>query len=427
MNWKQAKNSSRLALTSFAICAAAFFCVPASGQDAPQGPPPTPVRTVAVVEQEIQEHRQVTGDLRAVARSKVATIEQGLVVAFPIEEGDLVKKGDVLARLDDRRIVLELKRITAQAAVAEAVVTMRAAEHERTQRDADTLKELDERRASNPKELADAESDVRVALARKQQAEQDVLALKAEADLLETRLADMAVVAPFDGMIVAKDTEVGQWLGQGDSLAEIVSIGMYDAWLDLPERFAQATQVEGVKIAVEIRAYSQRFAPAAPRIIKEVDETARTFCAVVRVEDKDGRLAPGMSVTGWVPTGKTGKHLLVHRDALMRNEAGFFVYMVSAAPGGHGAPSAPGAPSPPPVAMPVQVDIIFEHDHSVAIRPGPLEVGDQLVTEGNERLYPMMPVAVIGAPPESPVSPAPASSDSHPAEATTPVTAEEGE
>jgi len=350
---------------------------------APAGPPPTPVRAEPVVLREVQEQRQITGNLRALARSRVASIESGLVVECPIEEGDLVKKGDVLARLDDRRLALELLRIEAQSEVAQATLEERRAEVKRSERDFELLSELSERNAGNPKELADAESDLQVARARQLQAERDLTVMKAQTDLLRTRLDDMVITAPFDGVIVVKETEVGQWLGEGEALAEIVSVGEFDAWLDVPQSFAEAVRGPEVKVPIQIRASQLAYPPAKPRIIRQVDPIARTFYLVVRVKDDNDHLAPGMSVTGWVPTGRMAAHLLLPRDALMRNQAGFFVYMVSQRPGGPGQ------------AMPRQVDMLFEYEGFVAIRPGGLQEGDMVVTEGNERLFPMSPVAII--------------------------------
>ena len=356
------------------------------GQDepaAPAGPPPTPVRAAPVVLREVQELRQITGNLRALARSRVASIESGLVVECPIEEGDLVKKGDLLARLDDRRLALEILRIEAQSEVAQATLEERSAEVKRSERDFALLSELSQRNAGNPRELADAVSDLQVALARQLQAERDLTVLKAEADLFRTRLDDMVITAPFDGVIVVKETEVGQWLGVGESLAEIVSVGQFDAWLDVPQSFAEAVRGPEVKVPIQVRASQLAYPPAKPRIIRQVDPIARTFYLVVRVKDDSDHLAPGMSVTGWVPTGQKAAHLLVPRDALMRNQAGFYVYAVSESPVGPGQ------------AVPRQVNMLFEYEGFVAIRPGGLQEGDMVVTEGNERLHPMAAVAII--------------------------------
>ncbi len=65
-----------------------------------QGMPPSSVRVDEARMESVQEMRRVTGNLRAVARSRVATLEEGRVISYRITEGQLVKKCAVLANLD---------------------------------------------------------------------------------------------------------------------------------------------------------------------------------------------------------------------------------------------------------------------------------------------------------------------------------------
>jgi RND family efflux transporter MFP subunit len=357
----------------------------ALAQEQGGGRPPSPVRAATVEKREVGEHRQVTGDLRAVQRSKVASNEEGLVLEYPVTEGQLVEKGDLLARIDARRLQLEMLRLKSQLNVSTAIVTERTAQVGLRQRDYDSLKELSDRGASNPKELADAASELEVAKARKLQAERDVEVLNAAIDLMQTRLDDTVITAPFDGVIVAKHTELGQWLGIGDPVVELVSVGTFEAWLDVPQQYKAAVSRSGVRVSVEVEALKKRYEDISPRVIREVDMSARTFSLVVPLEDAEGLLAAGMSVRGFVPTGKRGEYLLVPRDALLRNEAGFFVYAVMDQPEG------------PSLAAPRPIRAEFEIGDSVAIRPGAVQPGERVIVEGNERLFPMMPVAVTNA------------------------------
>jgi len=357
------------------------------GADAPSaGPPPTPVRVAPVEERELQERRRVTGELRAIARSRVATIEPGLVTALPVEEGRVVTAGDVLATLDGRRLELELSRLAAQQKVATATLAVREAEHELEQRDFDMMSALDERRASNPKELADAESELKIAAARRDAAAQDVAVFGAEMDLVRTRIEDMTIKAPFDGIVVAKHVEVGEWLAEGSALVEIVSVGAFDAWLDVPQRFAGAVLGGSAGVQVTLDASGRSYPAALPSIVPLVDTTARSFSIFLRLEDPEAVLAPGMSVTGWVPTGSRQKYLTVPRDALLRNRIGYYVYVARGRPGG------------PVTATPAQVEVLFEDGDRVAIESRALAPGDRVVIEGNERLHPMMPIAPTEAP-----------------------------
>jgi RND family efflux transporter MFP subunit len=344
------------------------------------GPPPSAVRVGTVERRLLQERRKVTGTLRAVARAKIATIEPGLVVELPVVEGQIVKAGDKLAVLDDRRLKLDVTRLDARRAVAVATEQVRQAELSLEQRDVDALRGLASRGATNPKELADAESMVAIAEARLIAAQRDLEVIAAEAELARTRLSDTVITAPFDGVIISKNTEHGQWVAEGDAIAEMIASGVYHAWLDVPQRFVGHVTAPNAMIHVEIEAAGRFVEPTPPTVVPLVDATARTFNIFVPVADPENQLAPGMSVTGWVPTGARAEHLTLPRDALLRNQAGFFVYVARR--------NGPG----PASAVPVKITVLFEVDDRVAVAAPELDDGDQVVVEGNERLFPMMPI-----------------------------------
>jgi RND family efflux transporter MFP subunit len=248
-------------------------------------------------------------------------------------------------------------------------------------RDLAALRNLGERGATNPKELGDADSRVKIATARLEQAGRDEEAIASQIALLRIRLDDTTVTAPFDGVIVAKHTEQGQWVAEGDPIAEVVSVGAFRAWLDVPQRFTAAVSSAEAEVSVQIEATGRITSPARPTVVRLVDRTARSMQIYFRVDDPDSHLAPGMSVTGWVPTGTRGDFLTIPRDALLRNDAGFFVYAARSASQG------------PSQAVPAGVDVLFYTGRRVAVRTDALHEGDMVVVEGNERLCPMMPIA----------------------------------
>ena len=91
-----------------------------------------------------------------------------------------------------------------------------------------------------------------------------------------------------------------------------------------------------------------------------------------------------MSVRGWAPTDERGPALLLPKNALLRNNVGFYVYVVRDA-----------GPDAPPIVTPQPEDILYPEREHFVIQRGGLNVGDRVVTEGNERLYPTAPVQPI--------------------------------
>ncbi|MHC4422115.1 MAG: efflux RND transporter periplasmic adaptor subunit, partial [Planctomycetota bacterium] len=197
---------------SAGMCAAALIAATllASPCLAQGGPPPAAVTVDPVRLEPVREHRRVTGELRALRRSKVATEEPGLVTEFPVREGRQVAAGDVLARLDSRRLSLELDALKADARAVESLIEERTANKVWRERELELYRQSLERGAANMKEVLDAESEASMARARVTWAERQREVLKARAELLQERLADMTIVAPFDGVVVIRHVELGE-------------------------------------------------------------------------------------------------------------------------------------------------------------------------------------------------------------------------
>jgi RND family efflux transporter MFP subunit len=230
----------------------------------------------------------------------------------------------------------------------------------------------------------DAENEASMARARVNQAARQRDVTAAQAELLEQRLSDMTIVAPFDGIVVARHVELGEWVSEGEAVVELVSTGRIETWLDVPQRFFGAVAGEQVSISVRVEATDQTIIVTKPRVIPVVDPRARSFAVVAVLDNADEKLTPGMSVTAWLPTGQLVEQLTVSKDALLRNTAGAYVYV---ARGGGG--DSPGGPAS---AMPISVEVLFPVGDRMVVTSRDMKAGDQVVVEGNERLFPMMPI-----------------------------------
>ncbi len=342
---------------------------------------PAVVIVDAVRLESVQQHRRVTGELRAVRRSSVATREAGLVIEVPVREGMRVKAGDVLARLDSGILQLEIKRAEADEAAAAGIVDERNANRSWRERELELYKQSAARGASNVKELLDAESTATIARTRVLQAERLAGVAAARVELLKRRLADMTVRAPFDGVVLARRAELGEWVGEGDPLVELVSVGEVEAWIDIPQRYFAAVAQQQIEITISIDSIQERAGADRLRIIPQVDRRSRSFTVVVRFPDHGGRLTPGMSLSAWVPTGGRFDALTVSNDAVLRNDVGAYVYVARG--GGSGTPDQ---------ATPANVRVRFPVDDRIVVESAALQPGDLVVVEGNERLFPGAPV-----------------------------------
>ena len=345
------------------------------------GPPPALVTLGEARLEEIEQVREVTGELRAARRSVLASEEEGRVVAVLVEPGDAVEEGQPLARLEDTHARLELERARATLATRGAAVHEMEEAVAKSRRDLELRQRPYQAEALTETEIADARTAVAAAEARLEQARAELAWAEADVGRAQKRLADMVVEAPFRSRVVIKRTEVGQWLTRGGPVVELIQLDSVDAWLDVPERFIAALGRPGAMVQLRVTATGEVRTAAVAGIVPEADPLSRLFPVRVRLENRDEALKAGMGVVGLVPAGEKRATLTVPKDAILRNDAGAYVY---ANLGG--------------TAQIVRVEPLFGAGDRLALRSERLAPGMQVVVEGNERLFPGQPLIPAGGP-----------------------------
>lgn len=368
------------------ITMAAVLSLSALATAQPSGPPPAMVRVDEARLERVERRREVTGELRAVRRARLAAQEEGLVVRMQIDVGDQVNAGDVLAELDTALLALDVQRLEAQIQSAEAVVEERRAQIAKAERDLQRLRQLASREGASQNEVDDALTTLTAWRARLAEAQADTAADSAELKRFRQRLSDKTIRAPFAGRVVSKSIEVGEWLSEGDPVVEVVALDEVDAFLDVPERFLAALSPGGTSVDLRIEALDRTITAVVTSIVALGDRQARTFPVRIRLpngpsDPAAGKLRAGMSVVGLIPTGEPVDGLTIHKDSVMRNDAGSFVYIDA----GGKAAVAP-------------VELLYALDERVVVRSPVLKPGMKVITEGNERVFPGQPLNVLGVP-----------------------------
>lgn len=341
--------------------------------------------------QEVERMRRVTGELRAYQRSQLAAREEGLVLELAVRAGDEVTRGQTIARLDPVLAELTVKTSRANVDALRAIVNEREAERDRAQLDVERYESLVDAASATSQEIEDARVDLASAEARLRSAEAQVAAAEASLALDEQRLRDMEIRAPFDGRVVRTATEVGQWVGVGDIVAEIYSADSIEAWVDVPESAAERMAGVGSTVSVQIPAIAGvsggEVNGTVTQIVPDVDPLSRLFPVRISVPNDSGLLTPGMSATAMIPTGDRTQMLTISKDAILRDDAGEFVYI--AVPN-----ETPGSPFEE-MAIPMRISREFAVGDRVTIRQGAIEPGARLIVEGNERMFPTQPIVDV--------------------------------
>ncbi|MCB9781392.1 MAG: efflux RND transporter periplasmic adaptor subunit [Candidatus Omnitrophica bacterium] len=370
--------------TSFTACLVLIgLAIGATPSLSQGGPRVTAVHVSPAKMVDLQESQKLTGSLRAVSRAGVAALEAGQVLEVMVQEGDKVSKGEILAKLDDRRLKAQIEEKEASLAVAQATVLQHQAELARAKQDFARSQKLWKDSVVTDQDFDHAQADVAVAEAMVNAAEKGIHQIESEIDLLRVRFEDLTIKAPFDGQVVERQAEPGEWIEQGKGVATIVSTGTIEAWIEVPERYVNTPALKDRKVEIEIHATGDRLSATDVEMVPDVHSRTRTFMLVAKLNDPSGSLTPGMSVSAWLPVGEQGEHLTVFKDAIVRDAANSYVYKTT--------PTDDGGYQ----AVQVPVEVLFQTGDLVAVRSADVQDGDQVVIEGNERLMPGMPVNPI--------------------------------
>lgn len=212
-----------------------------------------------------------------------------------IEEGERVKKGDLLAQMDDaeQQVVVASARLQsesdaevarAQFALDEAVILLERAT-ETFKKDA--ASEWEVRRAQLQKDQAEA--DLRIAQDRKALA-------KVNLELEEARLERMRVPAPFDGEVIEHSAEPGATLTRTDPILAVAALDPLEAHINLPVMVFGKLEV-GKTYQLEAGDPINAVLPGKLKhIYRIIDTASETVRCVFTIDNPDAELIAGFPV-----------------------------------------------------------------------------------------------------------------------------------
>lgn len=249
----------------------------------------TLVETIKVKTGDAAEVVYATGVIEPVHWAKVTSLQRKRIVEICKCEGQPVKKGDVLARLDD---------IQERAMLAELEARL-----QRLKADADRIERLVERNIT-------ARSTLEEKLTQVDEQEARVLAQR-------DRIADLALKSPVDGIVLRRDGEVGEiagtsqndtllWVGQPRPLRVVAEINEDDIIRVKP----------GQKVLLRHEGQVDQPMPASvERVTPKGDPDTKTFRAYLALPD-DTPLRIGMSVEANIVVQEVKNALLVPAEAV---------------------------------------------------------------------------------------------------------------
>jgi membrane fusion protein (multidrug efflux system) len=250
--------------------------------------PAIAVPLVAAVAKPTAQTLLISGSVEADDSSDVTADAAGKVIALMVDDGDRVKKGDPLMRLDTRNAALSSKEVKAN--VEAARIQQKLADEECAR-----AKALLERGAITQAEFDRAQASCTAAA-------QQVAAIVARQSMVGKQMSDGVVRAPFDGVITRKQVALGEWVAPGMPLLAVVDDDPLLAVLSVPESDISKIVV-GQEVAVASVAFEGKtFAATVSKIDTEIGRT-RGLRVETTLAPGSG-LRPGMFISATVNVGK---------------------------------------------------------------------------------------------------------------------------
>lgn len=364
----------------------AFSTGPAMAQG---GPPPVLVVLDAARMETVEVWREVTGELRAMKRAAIASRQPGLVVELNVEEGQRLEAGQLVAKLDSAMAMLEASEKRSEADAKAGIVKVREAELQKAQRDWARYEGLVGKESVSSAEIDIARTGPLLAAARLEEAKGDLASARAAVSVADQMVSEMTLTAPFNGYVVRKRADIGEWVDKGGAVAEVVSLEQLEARLNVPESLVPSLlemskgTAGGASARIRFLGLGLEVEGTVDAVWAEADVLSRLVPVRVKLANPDGLFRPGMSIVGLVrAAGTTEPRLTVSKDAILRDDAGEFVYF-----------SAGGT------AVVARVRSRYAVGDRVVV-DATLPPGAELVVRGNERLRPGATLQ-----PEAPASP----------------------
>jgi membrane fusion protein, multidrug efflux system len=304
------RNSIVAAALAFAVIGAgAWYFSGGSNSAVPDGPGigspgaarDVPVTTAHPQLKDFALEVEALGTVRANESVDITAKVADRVAAIHFDEGKQVRKGDVLIELDNEEARADL-------AAAEAAARDSRSQFKRSQ-------ELFQTRA-----LSEAQLD---------QLQATMQANQARVAAARSRLNDRIIVAPFSGRVGLRNVSLGGLVNPGAVITTLDDLSVVKLDFAVPELFL-ASLKPGLTIRAQSGAYANTtFKGRVDSVDTRVDPTTRAIAVRALIDNRDGRLRPGMFMTLRLMRSE-GKALMLPEAAIVPEDSRQFVFVVEA-------------------------------------------------------------------------------------------------
>jgi membrane fusion protein, multidrug efflux system len=330
-----------------------------------------PVRVAQVMRQDMSVVRRTPGTVIANTTVQITARVQGVLDAANFKEGQFVKKGDLLFRIDPRPFEAAL-------AQARAMLVRDQAQLKNANRDMLLYENLNKLGAVSTQQRDTSASNVEVLAAT-------LAADEAAVNIAQLNLGYTEIRSPVDGKTGPLLVQPGNMIAATGTtpLVTIAQIQPIKISFNLPQSDLQLIlalqRTKGLTATVDSNdAGGKPLSAPVDFTSNAVNNQSGTIELRATFDNRDLSFLPGQLVNVTVELNKIPNALVVPRDAVNDGPDGSYVYVVAAGK-----------------AVPHNVRIVFDDSKNVAIE-GDVKPGDQVIIEGQLRVEPNAAVSVLG-------------------------------
>jgi HlyD family secretion protein len=289
--------------------------------------------TAPVIEGRLAVVVTASGTVEPTRIVDVSTELSGTITIVHADANRHVKAGDVLAELDDTTWRQELARAKAVVAAAKARLYQAEAERTALQNDLSRKSTLAQRGRTSQKELEQAVSLAQQNAARIEAQKAELAVSEADLGIAETRLAKTKIKAPIDGIVLRRSVERGQTIAASLSAPVLFRLAPDLEQMELRVNIDEADALRvhaGQAATFDVHAVRGRRIDAiveALHVGPEIVQGVVTYKAILKFDNKESRLRPGMTANADIVVDQVARGVLVPNSALRFAPA----YLASAA------------------------------------------------------------------------------------------------
>ena len=303
------------------------------------------VNGLVISHQSLTEDITMVGNLLPDEEVALTFETSGKIIEINFNEGTRVKKGDLLAKVNDRPLQAQLKRYEAQLKLAQDRVSRQS-----------TLLEKDA-----------------VSQEAFEQARTELAILNADIDIVKQNIALTELRAPFDGVIGLRKVSEGVYASPSVVVAKLTKVSPLKIDMYIPERYADDIKV-GTPLSFTVEGQNHTYNASVYAKEAEVDMETRTLAVRATYPNTNGQLMPGRFITAKIRMSDIPQAIAIPTEAIVPEMGVDKVYLYR---GGK--------------AHAVTVKTGLRTDAQIHIIEG-IELGDTIITSGTLQLREGLPV-----------------------------------